>query len=177
MKKMTISLFTIIIIISFMLIQKATAQVPSPPCVFYGYVYAGEKPAQDGLSVTAVISGATLNWTRQTNNGTYGWPLKGSTSFAIPSDDPGTPEKDGGATGNRIEFYVQGVKLNQTATFESGGVKKTDLSTSETIGSTSNPYPPYTLPTVIVTGLVLSSGAVFWIQRKRHRTRHLKKSA
>ena len=173
MKKMIIPSFTIIIIICFMLMQKATAQVPSPPCVFYGYVNSGGKPAQDGLNITAVISGTTLNWTTQTNNGTYGWPLKGSSSLTIPSDDPGTPEKDGGVTGNRVEFYFEGIKMNQTATFESSGVKKTDLSISETIGSTPDPYPPYTLPTVIAIGLGLSSGAVFWIHRKRNRTRNL----
>jgi hypothetical protein len=111
------------------------AQPPPPPCVFYGYVYAGGKPARDGLNVTAVIGGTTLSWTTETRNGTYGWPVKGSSSFMIPSDDPETPEKDGGVTGDSIEFYVQGIKINQTATFECGDAKKFDLSIPET--------PPY----------------------------------
>jgi hypothetical protein len=130
---------TILVCIVTLLILLSTSNViaqgpPSPPCVFYGYVNVGGKPAQDGLNVTAVIRGTTLKWTTETRSGTYGWPAKGSSSFEIPSDDPETPEKDGGVTGNRIEFYVNGTNTNQTATFESGIAKKSDLSIPEIPG-------------------------------------------
>ena len=108
------------------------AAPPLPPCAFYGYVYVGGQPARDGLTVTAAISGTTLNWTTETKNGTYGWPAKGSSlpdGLWIPSDDPETSEKDGGVTGNTIEFSVGGLQLaGQTATFESGGARRFDLS-------------------------------------------------
>ena len=128
---------TILVCIVTLLILLSTAKViaqPQPPCVFYGYVYVGGKPARDGLNVTAVISGTMLNWTTETESGTYGWPDKGSSSFEIPSDDPETPGKDGGADGNGIIFYVQGVKVDQVATFESGRAKQFDLSISEIPG-------------------------------------------
>lgn len=115
------------------LIFNVLAAPPMPPCAFYGYAYVGGKPAQDGLNVTAVISGTTLTWATETKNGTYGWPLKGSSrpdGFWIPSDDPETSEKDGGVTGNIIIFYIDGQLVGQTATFESGGAKRIDLSIS-----------------------------------------------
>jgi len=104
------------------------AQIPQPPCVFYGNVNVGRNPAQDGLNVTAAIAGTTLKWTTETKNGTYGWPVKGSSLFMIPSDNPDAPEKDGGITGNTIEFYVNGTKADRTATFESASAKQVDLS-------------------------------------------------
>lgn len=103
------------------------AQLPQPPCVFYGYVTAGGKPAKDGLNVTAAIAGTTLKWTTQTKGGTYGWQTQGSSFFLIPSDDPDTPEKDGGVTGDIVEFYVNGTKIDRTATFVSSGAIRVDL--------------------------------------------------
>ena len=41
-------------------VPKVMAQPPLPPCVFYGRVYVGGKPAQDGLEVKAVIAGVTV---------------------------------------------------------------------------------------------------------------------
>jgi hypothetical protein len=106
---------------------------PPPPCVFYGNVTVGRSPAQDGLNVTAVTVGTTLKWTTLTKNGTYGWPVKGSSLFLIPSDNPDTTEKDGGITGDTIEFYVNGTKADRTATFESSGAKQVDLSIPATV--------------------------------------------
>ena len=152
---------------------------PLPSCRFWGYVNVGGKPARDGLNVTAVISGTTLKWTTETTSGTYGWPAKGSSSFEIPSNDPATPEKDGGATGNRIEFYVNGTNTNQAATFESGSAKKSDLSisgsTPEQPESTPNSYPLYAILIVIVIGM--GSVAAFWIYRRGYRIKVLKKRA
>jgi hypothetical protein len=167
---------TLLILLSM---PKVMAQPPMPPCMFYGYVYVGEKLAQDGLNVTAVISGTKLKWTTETRSGTYGWPAKGSSSFEIPSNDPETPEKDGGVTGDRIEFYVNGTNTNQTATFVSGGGREmeTDLSIS---GSTPeqpespNPYPLYAILIVIVIGI--GSLVAFWIYRKGYKIKVLKKS-
>jgi hypothetical protein len=177
-KTILVCIVTLLILLSM---PKVTVQAPpSPGCVFYGYVYVGGKPAQDGLNVTAVIRGTTLKWTTETRNGTYGWPAKGSSlpdGFCIPSDDPETPEKDGGVTGNRIEFYVNGTNTNQTATFESASAKKSDLSipgsTPEQPESTPNPYPLYAILIVIVIGM--GSVAAFWIHRKGYRIKVLKK--
>jgi hypothetical protein len=122
----------IIILLISTPILSVFAAPPLPPCAFYGYVYVGGRPARDGLTVEAVISGTTLACTTETKNGTYGWPAKGSSlpdGFWIPSDDPEISGKDGGVTGNTIEFFVGGIQLTgQTATFESGGARRFDLS-------------------------------------------------
>ena len=118
---------------------------PLPSCRFWGYVNVGGKPARDGLNVTAVISGTTLKWTTETGGGTYGWPVKGSSSFEVPSQDPNATEKDGGVTGDGIQFYVQGVKINQAATFESGGAKRFDLSIQKIPGEPVREQPILTV--------------------------------
>jgi hypothetical protein len=129
MRKAIIVNLVVLLLICAWIPEVARAPPPLPPCVFYGYVYTGGRPAKDGLNVTAVISGTSLKWSTETKNGTYGWPLKGSTYLEIPSDDTETAEKDGGVTGNHIEFYVDGVhSTGQTATFDSGGVVRTDIS-------------------------------------------------
>jgi hypothetical protein len=127
-KTILIWIITLLIVLSM---PKVIAQPPAPGCVFYGHVYVGEKPARDGLNVTAVISGTTLNWTTETESGTY--------SLMIPSDDPEKPGKDGGANGNGIKFYVQGVKVDQVATFESGRAKPFDLSIPKIPGEPEQP--------------------------------------
>lgn len=119
-------------------LHEAWAQPTLPPCIFYGYVLVGGTPARDGLNVTAFISGTMLNWTTETGGGTYGWPAKGSSLLQIPSDNPEISGKDGGATGNQLDFYVQGVKASQSGTFESGGAKELDLSVAEVPGEESN---------------------------------------
>ena len=130
--------FMIILLFSA-LILNVLAAPPMPPCVFYGYVYVGGRPASDGLTVTAVISGTTLTWTTETKNGTYGWPAKGSSEFWIPSDDPETSEKDGGVTGDTVEFFVNGLQLTgQSVTFDSGGAKRRDLSVASAASNQSS---------------------------------------
>jgi hypothetical protein len=123
-------LVCVVMLLILLSMSKAAAQPPSPPCVFYGYVSVGGKPARDGLNVTVVISGTTLNWTTQTGDGTYGWPVKGSGSFEIPTQDPNATGRDGGVAGDVIQFYLQGIKTSQTAIFESAGIYEVDLSVS-----------------------------------------------
>jgi hypothetical protein len=108
-------------------------------------VNVGGKPAPDGLKVTAVVGGATLNWTTETRGGTYGWGAKGSSDFYVPSDNSDTLKKDGAAAGDWVEFYVQGIKNVETAPFESMGAKRFDLSIPEL------PEQPETKPNSTLT--------------------------
>lgn len=111
------------------------AQPPMPPPVFYGFVYVGGNRAPEGLNVTAVISGTSIAWTTFTTNG----GTIGNYKIAIPADDPDTPQKDGAAEGDTIEFYVNGTKTNQTAIWSYiSGTIELDLSVPEIPGSNSN---------------------------------------
>jgi hypothetical protein len=134
-----------IIILLFSLSMHKVMAPPLPPCAFYGYVSVGGKPAPDGLKVTAVVGGATLNWTTETRGGTYGWGAKGSSDFYVPSDNSDTLKKDGAAAGDWVEFYVQGIKNVETAPFESMGAKRFDLSIPEL------PEQPETKPNSTLT--------------------------
>jgi hypothetical protein len=112
--------FCIVTLLIFVSTVRAQQAPPSPGCVFYGNVYVGGKPAVDGLNVTAVIAGTTLNWTTETNGGAY--------NIAIPSQNESSPTKDGGESGDSIVFYVQSVQNVQTAIFIIGGGEEFDLS-------------------------------------------------
>lgn len=174
MKGKIILVCTVTLLI-FLSMPNVIAQgIPSPPCVFYGYVNVGGKPAPDGLNVTAVISGTTLKWTTMTAGGTYGWPLKGSSKFEIPSQNTSATEKDGGGTGDTIIFYVQGNRATQTGTFESSGAKQVDLSISNIPGEPepANPYPLYAV--MIVIALAIGVTAALLIHRKAHRRHRTK---
>jgi len=126
-EKKALPLALIIVALASLLILGAPAQPPMPPCWFYGTVSVEGSPAQDNLNITVAIGGTNLTWATKTRNGTYGWTAMGSSSFYIPSDDPTTPNKDGGANGDIIEFYVDGVKTNATEIFEHLSLKRVDL--------------------------------------------------
>ncbi|HML03709.1 MAG TPA: hypothetical protein VK487_10135 [Candidatus Bathyarchaeia archaeon] len=130
MKKITTLKFVIALsICAFMITPIVRAQAtPQPPCLFYGNVTVDGLPAKDGLTVMAMISGTTLNWTTQTANGTYGWGAMGSSQFMIPSNSPNSTQIDGGVTGDEIIFYVNGTETSQTAAFDSGSAVRLDLS-------------------------------------------------
>jgi hypothetical protein len=95
--------------------------VPQMPHRFYGYVTVDEAPAPDGTLITAKIAGVTYASTT-TVDGKYGY----TPAFNVPADDPDTPEKEGGQTGDTIEFYVAG-KYATSYTFEYGGITYLNL--------------------------------------------------
>jgi hypothetical protein len=129
------------LLISFALIFLLTAAVmaqspPQPGCAFYGDVTVNGAPAPDGSMVTAVIGGASANWTAVTSSGTF--------LLIVPSYNADAPGKDGGVDGDTVEFYVNNTNTGQTAYFETMGAIEVDLS----IGTSQ---PRYTL-TVNVVG-------------------------
>jgi hypothetical protein len=134
MKPRIVLQLTIMLLISLSMLPCVLAQ-PQPPCVFYGSVLVGGTPAPDGLNVTAVIAGTTLEWMTQTVNGTYGWQTRGSSLFMIPSDNADSSVKDGGTAGDIILFYVNGTKADQTAIFESASAEQVDLSVQASVST------------------------------------------
>lgn len=167
MRKNIILFVIIIATLVWPLIPTAMAQPPMPPCWFYGTATVNGLPAQDNLNISAVIRGSDLTWTTRTKNGTYGWVQRGSTSFHIPYDNMTSPSKDGGVDGDTIEFYLNGTKTNETATFESLAMKRVAL----VIGSPEgNGLDEPTLNLLLLGALAIvmgiALGAVLWIRRK-----------
>jgi hypothetical protein len=133
MKRTVILVYVTLLFISASL-ASVVAQPQMPGPAYYGFVYVGGNRAPDGLNVTAVISGTSIAWTTFTNNG-----LRGNYKIQSQADDPDTSQKDGAVGGDRIEFYVNGTKTNQTAIWSYISVTiKLDLSIGEIPGSNSS---------------------------------------
>jgi len=81
--------------------------------------------AEEGTPVSARIDGVEYSATAVDDQGRYGY----SSIFRVLSDNPCTPEKDGGEDDDTVEFYVNGA-LGGSATFESGGYTQLDLAVS-----------------------------------------------
>ncbi|MDI6889066.1 MAG: PGF-CTERM sorting domain-containing protein [Methanocellales archaeon] len=111
------------------------AAIPQIPNQFYGRVTIDESPAADGLTVSAWIDGVEYASTT-TSGGTYG--TSSASVFLVPADDAGTPEKEGGVSGETVEFYVGGVRAGE-AIFVSGGVTELDLTASGVPSPTPTP--------------------------------------
>ena len=97
--------------------------VPSLPHQFYGTVSIDSVPAPEGTEVVARIANATQNFTTIVDaNHTYGYdPI-----FYVGADDPDTAEKEGGADGDTIEFYVANTWATNF-TFKSGAHSELNL--------------------------------------------------
>ena len=106
--------------------------VPAMPHQFYGTVNFTNGSAPDGLLVEAkVINGVSIVSTESTvtKNGKYGY-------------DPLFKVEDNNSTlsGETIEFYVDGIKANETAIFNNGASTPLNLTIpgSSSSGSTSS---------------------------------------
>lgn len=111
------------------------AQGPPPPTpppsigwhMFYGDVTVGGSPAYDGTVVTAHIDG--LSWETTTTSGSYGY----TPVFYVPSDDPGTPAKDGGVDGDVVTFTVSGEDVAGSRIFAEDAATKLDLNLEDMV--------------------------------------------
>jgi len=93
--------YCITLILGFIIAVFPVQALPQMPHQFYGAVTVAGDPAPDGTLVEAVISNITYANTT-TVDGKYGYdPL-----FKVLADDPDTPEKEGGESGDTIDFYV-----------------------------------------------------------------------
>ena len=107
-----------ILLITIMLFSAVRAfAVPPMPHQFYGDVYIDGLLASDGILVEAKIDGITYLSTT-TLGGQYGY----TPTFLVPADDPDTPEKEGGVSGDLVELYLDSTYAGSSAFYENGGV-------------------------------------------------------
>jgi len=131
--KLSAKNLAIVTVVGIVLILPAVAlAVPAMPHQFYGIVSFTNGPAPDGLLVEAkVINGVSIVSTESTvtKNGKYGY-------------DPLFKVEDNNSTlsGETIEFYVDGIKANETAIFNNGASTPLNLTIpgSSSSGSTSS---------------------------------------
>ncbi len=130
--KSVVNIFTQISVIFGILILPALvfAQGPSLPHQFFGSVNFTNSAAPDGLTVEAKkIDGAVIG-SSVTKDGKYGY--KPNLLFA--TDNTGNQE----AYTGEVEFYVDGIKANETVDFEKGNSSEVDLTISSTPTSGGN---------------------------------------
>ena len=131
--KLSAKNLAIVTVVGIVLILPAVAlAMPAMPHQFYGTVVFSNGSAPDGLLVEAkVINGVSIVSTESTvtKNGKYGY-------------DPLFKVEDNNSTlsGETIEFYVDGIKANETAIFNNGASTPLNLTIpgSSSSGSTSS---------------------------------------
>ena len=127
--------------------------VPLPGAFFHGNVTVVGQPVSGGIEVQARIGGVNYAFSSggatpvTASSGTYGIV----SSFQVVADDTGTPQKEGGANGETIQFFVgddSATEVAGTATFESGVIKELNLAVSAVPAPTPTPFPtPTSTPT------------------------------
>jgi hypothetical protein len=104
--------------------QPAQADAPpAPPHQLYGTVTVNDNPAPPGTAVSIRIGGTEVASAATDAQGKYGY----SPTLKIS-----------GSSGTTMEFYVNGIKAQQTYTLSSGAVTNLNLTT----GAASPPPPP-----------------------------------
>ncbi|EMA25184.1 hypothetical protein [Haloarcula argentinensis] len=115
----------------------AGADPPPTPAAYYGNVTIDGEPAPAGTEITAKIDGERRGTLVTEYTGAFG----GSSVVAEKLAVNGT-RSDAGAT---VIFYVNDVKVNQTAEWSSGSIMNLDLKAPASAGAddgTTDPAPP-----------------------------------
>ncbi len=99
--------------------QSTNGQSLLPPSEYWGSVTINASPVVDGTQVSAYVNGTLYaNMPGGTMNGFY--------SIILPADNPDTPEKEGGLTGDTIMFRINGSAARPLVKWKSG-VQRTDI--------------------------------------------------
>lgn len=99
---------------------------PSLPHQFFGLVSFSSGAAPDGLAVSAKINGNAIG-NSITSGGNYGY----SPNLLFVTD------ADGINAGETVEFYVGGIKANETHVFANGGSNNLNLTVPGSVGTLS----------------------------------------
>lgn len=109
----------------------AFAQTPSLPHQFFGTVkFADGVAVPNGRTVEAKINGSVVG-SSVTANGNYGY--NPNLLFAL--------DNEGVNAGETVEFYVSGVKANETAVFANGNSSQKNLTIPVPTPTTPTPTP------------------------------------
>lgn len=126
--KSVLKIFVLLISIGLFLPVFVFAQSPGIPHQFFGTVHFASGATPNGLSVEAKINSVVVG-SSVTANGNYGY----SPNLLFVTDSQNTN------AGKTIEFYVSGVKANETAIFANGASTPLNLTipASSDSGSTT----------------------------------------
>ena len=96
--------------------------IPSFPHTFYGTVKKDGANVPDGTVISAWIGGTQCVTTETFTSG-------GDSVYStnVPGDDPETPAKEGGVSGDVVSFSVGSQMAAQTAIYSSGSVTQLNI--------------------------------------------------
>lgn len=130
--KSVLKILTPVLFMGFFLPGLAFAQSLSLPHQFFGSVGFTNGAAPNGLAVEARISGSvSAVGSSVTAGGNYGY--NPNLLFAL--------DNDGAFAGKTVEFYVDGVKANETAVFANGNSSQLNLTVPVSLPTTPSPTP------------------------------------
>jgi len=111
---------------------------PPPPSSFHGTIKSDGQNVEEGTFVIALIDGEAYASTFiEIDQGNSVYFLE------VPSDDPDTPELEGGREGDTVQFEFVGVMADQTGTWRSD----TDVELNLTVSGFGAPDTPTSTPT------------------------------
>lgn len=128
--KLYLKIFTPLISIGLFLPVFVFAQSPSLPHQFFGSVSFVNSAAPNGLLIEAKINGSVVG-SSLISGGNYGY--NPNLLFAL--------DNSGVNAGKIIEFYVDGIKANETAVFVNGNSSKLNLIIPASLPTTPTPSP------------------------------------
>ena len=107
------------------------AQSPSLPHQFFGSVNYTNGAAPNGLAVEARIINGSVVGSSVTAGGNYGY--NPNLLFAL--------DNEGANAGKTVEFYINGIKANETAVFVNGNSSQLNLTIPALLPTTPTPSP------------------------------------
>ena len=128
--KSVLKILTPVLFMGFFLPVLAFAQSPSLPHQFFGSVNYTNGAAPNGLAVEARINGSVVGRS-VTAGGNYGY--NPNLLFAL--------DNDGVHAGQTVEFYVNGIKANETKTFTNGESTNLNLTVPASLPTTTTLSP------------------------------------
>jgi len=96
--------------------------VPPLPSSFYGTVQVDGANVPVGTTISAWVNG-----TKYAERTVLLYAGDTVYSLDVPGDDPGTPEVEGGVSGDTVNFYIGDQVADQTAPWQSGTNVNLDL--------------------------------------------------
>lgn len=131
--KSTLKTFASSISIGLFLPILVFAQSLSAPHHFFGSVNFTNGAAPNGMTVDAKIYGAVVG-SSVTSGGNYGY-----NSSNLPNNLLFALDNEGVHEGKTIEFYVNGIKANETAVFVNGASNQKNLTIPASLPTTPTP--------------------------------------
>ncbi len=147
MKRLRLPAIFLLAVGLFLVNVVRVSAVPPLPSSFYGTVKLDGANVPEGTQVTAFINGV-----QYASSAYLVYGADTVYTFQVPGDDPTTPAREGGVSGNTVVFHVDGYVADQIAPWLGGSNVQLNLTASSTNTPTLTPtFTPTSTPTDTAT--------------------------